>query len=138
LKSWEEHDLLERVHPMLAKKHLDLDSVNRLSKVRDEFVHGRTAAATRHADDAGDSGPVEGPRTRQLLHKLGFRVAEVDQILSFEEEAHAAGKDLAGKKLAAPIDAYRFLEKMRTDILAHLLAFSSNSNGRFQNPRLLK
>jgi len=127
LKSWEEHDLLETVHPMLAKKHLDLDSVNRLSKVRDDlFMAGlRPRLATPMM--LAILGRLKDREQGSLLHKLGFRAAEVDQILSFEEEAHAAGKELAGKKLAAPIDSYRFLEKMRTDILAHLLAFSSNS-----------
>jgi len=112
---------------MLAKKHLDLDSVNRLSKVRDDlFMAGlRPRLATPMM--LAILGRLKDREQGSLLHKLGFRVAEVDQILSFEEEAHAAGKELAGKKLAAPIDAYRFLEKMRTDILAHLLAFSSNS-----------
>src|SRR3979411_815476 len=34
LKAWEEHDLLEVVNPVLAKKHPDYDAINRLSKVR--------------------------------------------------------------------------------------------------------
>ena len=122
LKSWEEHDLLETVHPALAKKHLDFDSVNRLSKVRDDlFMAGlRPRLATPMM--LAILGRLKDREQGSLLHKLGFRAAEVDHILSFEEEAHAAGKELAGKKLAAPIDAYRFLEKMRTDVLAHLLA----------------
>ena len=127
LKAWEEHDLLETVHPVLAKKHPDFDSVTRLSKVRDDlFMAGlRPRLATPMM--LAILGRLKDREQGSLLHKLGFRAAEVDQILSFEEEAHAAGKELSGKKLAAPIDAYRFLEKMRTDTLAHLLAFSSNS-----------
>src|SRR5262249_53039999 len=38
LKSWEEHDLLEVVNPVLAKKHPDYDAINRLSKVRDDLM----------------------------------------------------------------------------------------------------
>jgi len=127
LKSWEEHDLLETVHPVLAKKHPDYDAINRLSKVRDDlFMAGlRPRLATPMM--LAILGRLKDREQGNLLHKLGFRVAEVDHILGFEEEAHAAGKELAGKKLAAPIDAYRFLERMRTDTLAHLLAFSSIS-----------
>ncbi len=127
VKSWEEHDLLETVHPVLAKKHPDYDAINRLSKVRDDlFMAGlRPRLATPMM--LAILGRLKDREQGNLLHKLGFRVAEVDHILGFEEEAHAAGKELAGKKLAAPIDAYRFLERMRTDTLAHLLAFSSIS-----------
>src|SRR5438045_7677918 len=35
LKAWEEHDLLETVHPMLAKKKPDYEAIDDLSKVRD-------------------------------------------------------------------------------------------------------
>src|SRR5262249_58460442 len=35
LKSWEEHDLLEAVHRVLAKKHPDYDSINCLRKMRE-------------------------------------------------------------------------------------------------------
>src|ERR1700739_1305033 len=37
LKEWEEADLLERVHPLLAKKHPGYDAINRLIKVRDDL-----------------------------------------------------------------------------------------------------
>jgi hypothetical protein len=51
----------------------------------------------------------------------------VELISGFDEEATAAAKELSGKKMAAPIDAYRFLEKMPTDQVAYVMAFSSNS-----------
>ena len=36
LKEWESQDLLERIHPLLSKKHPSYDSINRLIKVRDD------------------------------------------------------------------------------------------------------
>jgi tRNA nucleotidyltransferase (CCA-adding enzyme) len=127
LKSWEEHDLLETIHPVLAKKHPDYDAINRLSKVRDDlFMAGlRPRLATPMM--LAILGRLKEREQGSLLNKLGFRSAEVDQILGFEEGALASQKELIGKKMAAPIDAYRFLEKMPVDRLAHLLAFSSNS-----------
>ncbi|HWY43901.1 MAG TPA: hypothetical protein VNX66_10415 [Candidatus Sulfotelmatobacter sp.] len=127
LKSWEDHDLLETVHPVLAKKHPDYDSINRLSKVRDDlFMAGlRPRLATPMM--LAILGRLKDREQGSLLNKLGFRSAEVELILGFEEEALAAQKELIGKKMAAPIDAYRFLERMPVDRLAHLLAFSSNS-----------
>ena len=37
LKEWEAHHLLDRVHPLPAKKHPDYDAISRLLKVRDEL-----------------------------------------------------------------------------------------------------
>src|SRR5439155_1231288 len=37
LKAWEEHDLLEAVNPVLAKKHPSYDSIARLMKVREDL-----------------------------------------------------------------------------------------------------
>ena len=36
-------------------------------------------------------------------------------------------KELVGRKMEAPVDAYKFIEKMATDQLAYLLAESNNS-----------
>ena len=48
-------------------------------------------------------------------------------MLTFEEKAHDAQKQLSGKKKQAPIDAYRFLEKLPLEQVAYLLAESNNS-----------
>jgi tRNA nucleotidyltransferase/poly(A) polymerase len=127
LKSWEEHDLLEMVHAVLAKKHPDYDAINRLSKVRDDlFMAGlRPRLATPMM--LAILGRLKDNEVKSVLHKLGFRSAEVELITGFDEEATAAAKELSGKKMAAPIDAYRFLEKMPTDQVAYVMAFSSNS-----------
>ena len=127
LKSWEEHDLLETVSPVLAKKHPDYDAINRLNKVRDDlFIAGlRPRLATPMM--LAILGRLKDREQGSLLHKVEFRSAEVERILEFEEEAQATAKELAGKKMAAPIDAFRFLEKMPVDTMAQLLAFSSNS-----------
>src|SRR5262249_60184865 len=69
LKSWEEHDLLETVHPLLAKKHPDYASVNRLNKVRDDlFMAGmwpRPAAPLM----LGGLGRVKGRERGGVLAK---------------------------------------------------------------------
>src|SRR5260221_8178102 len=38
LKSWEEHDFMDIVHPVLAKKKPDYEAINELSKVRDDLM----------------------------------------------------------------------------------------------------
>ncbi|HXY23389.1 MAG TPA: hypothetical protein VEI73_01985 [Candidatus Acidoferrum sp.] len=127
LKSWEEHDLLECVSPVLAKKHPDYESINRLMKVREDlFTAGfrpRLAAPMLLAV----LGRLKDRELAGVLSKAGFRAAETELVLSFEEKALDAQKELAGKKTKAPIDAFRFLEKVPVEQIAFLLAESNNS-----------
>ena len=127
LKAWEERDLLETVNPLLGKKHPDYEAINRLVKVREDlFMAGlRPRLATPMM--LAILGRLKEREQASLLHKAGFRAAEVERIAEFEQEALAAQKELIGKKLKMPIDAYRFLEKQPVDRVAFLLAESSNS-----------
>jgi tRNA nucleotidyltransferase (CCA-adding enzyme) len=127
LKAWEEHDLLEAVNPVLAKKHPAYDAIGRLMKVREDmFTAGfrpRLAAPMLLAV----LGRLKDREQASVLTKAGFRSAEADAALGFEEEAIGAQKELAGRKMHAPIDAYRFLEKLPLEQIAYLLAESNNS-----------
>jgi len=58
---------------------------------------------------------------------VGFRSAESAIVLEFEEVALESQKELLGKKMKAPIDAYRFLEKLPLDQMAYLMAESNKS-----------
>lgn len=127
LKEWEENDLLERVHPTIAKKHPGYDAIHRLIKVRDDlFMAGfrpRLATPMLHAI-------LSRLKDRELSHtlsKLGYRSAEIEAIENFPEKALDFQKELAGKKTKTPIDAYRYIEKIPMEYVAYLLAESSNS-----------
>ena len=112
LKAWEEHDLLEAVHPGLAKRHPDYDAIARLMKVREDlFTAGfRPKLATPMM--LAILGRLKDREQSSILSKAGFRAAEADAILSFEKEVLALQKELTGRKLNAPVDAYKFLEKL--------------------------
>jgi tRNA nucleotidyltransferase (CCA-adding enzyme) len=127
LKAWEEHDLLEAINPVLAKKHPDYDAINHLMKVREDlFTAGlRPRLATPML--LAILGRLKDREQAGVLSKAGFRATEADAILGFEEEALEAQKELAGRKTKAPLDAYRFLEKLPLERLAYLLAESRNS-----------
>src|SRR6201993_2575718 len=73
LKEWDDHDLLELVHPLLAKKHPDYDAISRLLKVRDElFMAGfRPRLATPMM--LAILGRLKDREVGHLLSKLGFR-----------------------------------------------------------------
>jgi tRNA nucleotidyltransferase/poly(A) polymerase len=127
LKDWEAHHLLDRVHPLLAKKHPDYEAINRVIKVRDDlFMAGfRPRLATPMM--LAIVGRLKDREASRLLAKLGFRSAEIEVIENFPDQAHDIQKDLAGRKTKTPIEAYRYIEKLSMEYVAYLLAESNNS-----------
>jgi tRNA nucleotidyltransferase (CCA-adding enzyme) len=127
LKEWDEQNLLELVHPLLAKKHPDYDAISRLLKVRDElFMAGfRPRLATPMI--LAILGRLKDRELNHLLSKLDFRAAEIAETEEFPEKANEAQKDLAGKRGKTPIDAYHYIEKLPLEVVAYLLAESNNS-----------
>jgi tRNA nucleotidyltransferase (CCA-adding enzyme) len=127
LKTWEEHELLSAVNPVLAKKHPDYEAINRLMKVREDlFTAGfRPRLATPML--LAILGRLKDREQANVLSKAGYRSAEAEVVLSFEQEASDAQKELVGRKLSAPVDAYHFLEKLPVEQLAYLLAESNKS-----------
>ncbi|HXY01043.1 MAG TPA: hypothetical protein VEI54_08990 [Candidatus Limnocylindrales bacterium] len=127
LKHWDEQDLLELVHALLAKKHPDYEAISRLIKVRDElFMAGlRPRLATPMM--LAILGRLKDRDVSHMLSKLGFRAAEIDVIEDFPDKAGAIQKDLGGKKTKTPIDAFRYIEKLPLEFVAYLLAESNKS-----------
>src|SRR5207302_3385906 len=122
LKAWEQHDLMEAVNSNLAKRHPDYDAITRLMKVREDmFTAGfRPRLATPML--LAILGRLKDREQGGVLSKAGYRAAEMDTVLNFEEKTLAAQKELVGKKMQAPVDAYRLLEKLPLEHMAHLLA----------------
>src|SRR5579864_303534 len=112
LKAWEEHDLLEAVHPGLAKRHPDYDAIARLMKVREDLFTAGVRPKLATPMMLAILGRLKDREQSNVFSKAGFRAAEADAILSFEKEVLADQKELIGRKLNAPVDAYRFLEKL--------------------------
>jgi tRNA nucleotidyltransferase (CCA-adding enzyme) len=127
LEAWEEQDLLERVSPLLNKKHPDYDAIHRLIKVRDDlFMAGyRPRLATPMMQAI--LGRLKEREAASVLSKAGFRSAEIEAIENFPEKAEAAAKELTGKKTNAPIDAYNYIEKLPMEQVAYILAESNKS-----------
>ena len=127
LKAWEQHDLIEAINPNLAKRHPDYDAITRLMKVREDmFTAGfRPRLATPML--LAVLGRLKDREQAAVLSKAGYRSAESEAALGFAQEADEAAKELSGRKMNAPIDAYRFLEKLPLDQVAYLLAESRNS-----------
>jgi tRNA nucleotidyltransferase (CCA-adding enzyme) len=128
LKAWEEHDLLEAVNPVLAKKKPGYDAINRLSNVREDlFTAGlRPRLATPML--LAILARLKDREMASSLSKAGYRSAEAQEVLNFEKHVNAVQKELTGKKAATPLDAFRFIDRMPVDQVAYILA-ESNSSG---------
>jgi len=72
-------------------------------------------------------GRLKDREQANVLSKAGFRSAESEAALGFEEESLEAQKELVGRKMNAPVDAFRFLEKLPLDQIAYLMAESNKS-----------
>jgi tRNA nucleotidyltransferase (CCA-adding enzyme) len=127
LKAWEGHDLMEVVHPIFAKKKPDYEAINRLSKIRDDLMMAGLRPRLATPMLLAILGKLKDREQSSLLGKLGFRSAETELVMDFAEEAEASAKELSGKKMNAPIDAYKFIEKLATERIAYLLAETRNS-----------
>jgi tRNA nucleotidyltransferase (CCA-adding enzyme) len=128
LKSWEEHDLMEAVSPLLAKKHPDYEAIGRLMKVREDLMMAGYRPRLASPMLLAILGRMKDRELGGALTKAGLKSAEADAVMNFEEKAMAVQKELVGRKLEAPIDAYKFIEKMSTETVAYLLAESNNSS----------
>jgi len=126
LKAWEEAKLLEVINPVLAKKHPDYDAINRLMKVREDLFTAGFRPRLSTPMLLAILGRLKDREQSGVLAKAGFRSTEAESILTFEEKALATQKEMVGKKMQAPVDAYRFLEKLPLEQMAYLLAESNN------------
>jgi len=127
LKAWEQHDLLEAINPNLAKRHPDYDAIARLMKVREDLFTAGFRPRLATPMQLAVLGRLKDREQAAVLSRAGYRSTESDSVLGFAQEADEAAKELSGRKLNAPIDAYRFIEKMPLDQVAYLLSESSNS-----------
>jgi tRNA nucleotidyltransferase (CCA-adding enzyme) len=127
LKAWEARGLLEPVSAQLAKRHPHYEMLARVLRARDDLaasgIRPRLFAPVTYAV----LGRLKDREVSSVLHRLEYRQAEVEAVTGLEERAQKVVAMLAGRKTSAPGEAYAFLEKAPADLLAFILAESSNS-----------
>ena len=127
LKAWEARDLLEPISPQLAKRHPHYEMLARILRARDDLaaagIRARLVAPVAYAV----LGKLRDRELTTVLNRLEFRAQEIEAVTSVEDRAAKIAAALAGRKTASPREAYAFLEKAPGDLLAFILAESSNS-----------
>jgi tRNA nucleotidyltransferase (CCA-adding enzyme) len=127
LKAWEARGLVDAISPQLAKRHPHYEMLARILRARDDLaaagIRPRLFAPVTYAA----LGKLKDRETSSALNRLEFRQQEIEAVTGLEERAQKITAALAGRKTSAPEEAYAFLEKAPADLLAFILAESSNS-----------
>jgi tRNA nucleotidyltransferase (CCA-adding enzyme) len=126
LKSWESHGLMGVVHPLLDKRHPDYDAINRMFRVREDMVSSGLRPRLFAPVTVAILGRLKDSERKSVLGRMSLPSSELRLVQDVEPEALKIVKLLSGPKTAAARDAYSFLEKAPLDLLAYILAESSN------------
>jgi tRNA nucleotidyltransferase (CCA-adding enzyme) len=127
LKVWEARDLLEALHPQLAKRHPDYEAITRITRVRDDMWTAGFRPRLLAPMTCAILGRLKNSERNSVLGRMSLGSAELRAINDLESEAAKILKLLTGSKTASARDAFAFLEKASLDLLAYILAESSNS-----------
>ncbi|HEX4002721.1 MAG TPA: hypothetical protein VHX36_08735 [Candidatus Acidoferrales bacterium] len=120
LKLWETHGLLEAIHPNLQRRKPDYDSLNKLARVRGNYLAVGLRPRLHLAVTSYTLGRLKSREMAAALRNLEYRSAEIDAIGSLISEAQKVVKVLKGRKTNAPRDAYAYLASLPSETLAFI------------------
>jgi tRNA nucleotidyltransferase (CCA-adding enzyme) len=126
LKAWESHHLLGVVNPTLDKRHPDYEAINRIFRVREDMVSSGLRPRLFAPVTVAILGRLKDSERKTVLGRMSFPSSDLRSVQDVEPESLKIVKLLSGPKTAAARDAYAFLEKAPLDLLAYILAESSN------------
>ena len=120
LKLWEEHDLLEAIHPNLQRRKPDYDSLNKLARIRGNYLAVGLRPRLHLAVTSYTLGRLKAREMASALRNMEYRSAEIDAIADLIPEAQKVVKVLKGRKTNAPRDAYAYLASLPPETLAFI------------------
>ena len=127
LKGWESRGLLEAISPQLAKRHPHYEMLARILRARDDLAAAGIRPRLFAPVTFAALGKLKDRELSAALHHVEFRPPEIEAVTGVEEHAQKIAAALTGRKTAAPTETYAFLEKAPADLVAFILAESSNS-----------
>jgi len=130
LKSWEAHGLLGTFSSRLARRHPNYDAVARLVRARDDLVSANLRPRLLIPGTRAVLSRLKSRELSSALRKLDYGAAEISSLLKLDSESKKFVKLLRSRKMNSPREAYTLLEKTPLDLLAYVMAESSNSNAR--------
>ena len=127
LKAWEARGLIEVIHPQLFRRHPNYEAMGRLLRARDQLIAEGLRPRLGEPMIGAILGKLRPREQSAALAKMRFRQAEMQAVLDGRHKADKAARVLAGSKMVAPIEAFRFLEKLPLEYAAVILAEGANS-----------
>jgi tRNA nucleotidyltransferase (CCA-adding enzyme) len=127
LKAWEEHDLLNVVHPKFSSRKPDYKGLEALVKAREELMSVNRRARLASPTLYYIFGRFSRVERSNALKQLGLRAAEVQAVAALEEQADAAVKLLSSAKLKDARAAYDTIEKLPSETIIFLLTYTRQS-----------
>jgi len=120
LKEWEGHDLLAAIHPQLQRRKPDYESLNKLTKVRGNYLASGIRPRTQNAVTYYTLSRMKPREATGALRNMEFRANEIDAIERLISEAQKIVKVLKSRKTNTPREAYNYLASAAPDMLAFI------------------
>lgn len=120
LKQWEARGLLAAIHPNLQRRKPDYESLNKLGRVRANYLAAGIRPRLQSAVTYYLLGRLKAREAAAAMRHLELRSAEVDAISRLVPEAQKIVKMLKGRKTNAPRDAYFYLASLPPEMLVFI------------------
>ncbi|MGH9734944.1 MAG: hypothetical protein ACRD8A_10190 [Candidatus Acidiferrales bacterium] len=120
LKQWEAREFLASVHPQLAKRKPDYDSLNKLAKIRMNLSMAGFRPKLQAAITYYTLNRLKPREAAAALRHMEFRSIEIDVVTDLVPKAQAIAKRLKSRKMNSPKEAYFYLTSVPADMLAFI------------------
>jgi len=120
LKQWEARGLLASIHPRLQKRKPDYDSLNKLARIRSNFLSAGIRPRPQVAITSYVIGRLKSREAAAALRNMEFRSAEIDAIAHLIPEAQKVVKILKSRKTNSARDAYFYLASVPPEMLVFI------------------
>jgi tRNA nucleotidyltransferase (CCA-adding enzyme) len=120
LKQWEARGLLATVHPQLQRRKPDYDMLNRMARVRANYVGAGLRPRLQVPVTYYTLSRLKAREAAAAMRHMEFRSAEVDAVAHLVPEAQKIAKVLKSRKTNAPKDAYFYIASIPAEILVFI------------------
>lgn len=122
LKQWEARELLAAVHPQLQRRKPDYDALNKLSRVRLNFLEVGIRPRMRLATTLYILRRLKPREMTSVLRHLDYGQPEIDAITELPGQARVIVKILKGRKTESAREAYFYLASLPPEMLTFIEA----------------
>jgi tRNA nucleotidyltransferase (CCA-adding enzyme) len=120
LKQWETRGLLANIHPQLQRRKPDYDSLNKMSRVRGNYVGSGLRPRLQVPVTYYTLSRLKSREAAAAMRHLELRAAEVEAVAHLVPDAQKIVKILKSRKTNAPKDAYFYITSLPAEMLVFI------------------